>query len=255
MLDNVNNRLAGLWNKYYRNAPDYLRYAPEFIFREPTKQSITFIGLNPSLNTKWWNEKLKEKGIGERIEDVLGWSAEFDIARLRDIYEKIEPSETYSTYFAPLKHFAEECGLKDFQYLDLLYVRETHQAKTRKFFECNESVEKISFLNPNREPHKQKKHCSWCEEFVKEQMEITKDLLSKIQPRAVCVFNALAARLAKIMWGIGDLNGSPSHWEMTINNVIVPVFLGPMLTNGQMDIFTRSRLEYDIRELLKKNKT
>ena len=130
-------------------------------------------------------------------------------------------------------------------------MRESQQNHIKNQLSIDDDTEEIIFLDPLRESFARKRNDPTFEAFLLEQITITKEIMNVLRPKIVCIFNALASRLARKLWRIGLIEKKyVSRWLMEVNGIEIPVYMGPMLSNGQMDIFTRERLQYDIKTLM-----
>lgn len=254
-IENFNQEITKIWEDYSEAFPQYTEYIPEYIFRNLKKNTILFIGLNPSMNIDFWNNELKEINIKIKAQKLFLWEnrVNYNQKFLKEIYNKIKPISKYKTYYEPFKTFAKDCKFKKFEHLDILFFREGNQNIIKDNIDYKNG--KIIFLDPKREKNSRHKNFKKLEEFLEKQVKITKEIAIKLNPKIICVFNALASRIVENSWNLNNISGSPAHWS--INNSKgkkIPVILGPMLSNGQMDIYTRKRLEKDIINILKRYK-
>lgn len=199
---------------------------------------IIFVGLNPS-----FNEKFIEKNIEKKKEDMKGITKILrDYSKYRDKEEKVRLFETYTwqeyDYFRSI--YCKILGkLKlrlPFYHVDLLLLRTTYKSEVERIFRIRNGV-------PRRFP-----------EFFEEQLSIAIDLIKRLSPKIIVVYNSLASDILKsekkeeLFW-----DNSIGTYKIHLDNQIVPIIFsgyGPAL-----DAHSRERLIWQINFILEKEKS
>lgn len=115
-------------------------------------------------------------------------------------------------------------------HIDLFYLRETSQEKLRRSIFLKTRV-----LN----------------KFGRDQMDITRNILERITPKAIVVVNALASNIFKEEYKL-KFDQYHGCYFTRISGRNVPTFLSSMLSGQRaLDIFSRERLGWHIRKVLK----
>ena len=224
-MEDVNKQLVEIWkgtHTRYRNG------LMPFFLERPESNSVTFIGLNPS-----FSEMGFEKGLlGTDYEKIdirtfyeFPESQIFSMEKALSIERIMREKYPYFKYF---KKLMEGTGELYWNHLDLFYLRETSQGELRKL------ILKRTELN----------------DFGREQLKITKSILDQITPKVIVVANALGSKIFKKEF---EPQFSETHgcYFTEIQGREIPTFLSSMFSGGALDIFSRERLGWQIRKVLK----
>lgn len=222
----MNRRLLDLWEK---TPSKYLNGLMPFFIDEPERNCITFIGLNPSFTERGYEAGLRNTTYGGI--DIRGFysfpeSASFNLEKALDIERTMMKDYPY---FKPFGELLDGISFM-WNHIDLFYLRETSQDKLRKsIFQNSEDLN----------------------DFGRVQVDITRSVLARIAPKVIVVANALASRVFKEEY---KLNFDEHHgcYFTQISGRNVPTFLSSMLSGKRaLDIFSRERLGWHIRKVLK----
>ena len=249
---NVNEKLISLWKKYYVEHPDdikeEMKLVPMFYNESeytPIKEiKVLSVGFNPSyvednyLNKKKVNEKLTEMHKWgnfvkeENVEEIL----KIDMA-LRSKVEGLEHL-FYNKYFKPLNEFYDNIEIfkkntVQKSHIDLFFIRGTDMKKAKELLVGKEK--KVGYG----------KKYILLTDFAKEQLKVFKKMLDKYDPTIIFIFSALSSHI--FLQEKDFLGGDQQIKDDGFYHYNgVPVILGPMLTNGVMDMISRNRLLWQI---------
>jgi hypothetical protein len=221
----MNMRTMDLWN---RTPDQYTNGLLPFFLDELGKNRVTFIGLNPSFSEPWYKSKLQGteyESIDIREFYTFPESSIFDMERSLSIERHMR---TFYPYFNTFKELMLKLG-DEWNHIDLFYFRETSQKDCKKYIFIRDPL-----LN----------------HFAEEQLDITKRLLERIEPKVIVVANALASRIYKNAYTL-EFDDEYGCYFTEIAGKRVPTFLTSMLSGQRaLDIFSRERLSWHIRKVL-----
>lgn len=171
----VNQKIIELWKRHTKDAE--LEYIPLF-YPPLNKDALLFIGLNPSFGTHWsFLKGTKEyDDIRRDPKKFFAWENGKGVEGKIEISHNIDRlAQCKYSYFAPHRRIA--WGLyrdeKKWEHIDVFFYRETKQSELeRRVF--GKDTPKI--LN----------------EFGREQVELSKQLILEANPNIVIVANAAA---------------------------------------------------------------
>ncbi len=243
----LNQDIWDLWQQTKHDPPHKIKP----LFYQPIeKNSILFIGLNPSfpvkeiirllcLNTfkEIYNEELEQRNFDEDwLKGYFSYQNEsfccldkfikFSCALDKTAKEK-------SSYFLKFKDISKYIGCS-WDHADLFFVRETSQTKLKQIIFSNEKTLELN-------------------QFGKDQLDLSKKLLRQSDPKLIVVANALASRIFKEEFQATFCDDKGCYF-VEINNMTIPVFLTSMLTQQRaLDIFSYERLKWHIKKIVNKN--
>lgn len=225
-MEDINKKLLNLWET---TPSEYLNGLMPFFLDEFKREAVMFLGINPSFSVKGFGKGLQQSeysGIDIREFYSFPKSEIFDLKKALKI-ENVMRDEY--PYFRPFEKLLEGTGA-ECNHMDLFYVRVTSQ----------DELGKLVFLK-NEELN----------EFGEAQLRITKEVLEEISPRAIVVVNSLASRIFRREYGLQQLDEDHGCYFSLIAGRQIPIFLSSMLTGGAMDMFSKERLGWHIRKVLK----
>jgi hypothetical protein len=230
LADWVNQEALALWRETFKSQEDILL---PLVYSPLKKSALLFIGLNPS------DHLIKLKKI---LNDTELCPNNFN---LKEFYSF---SNLYN-FDLPLSQKFEQCSRENYPYfkkfdkiskdtklywehIDLFFYRITSQ---------KDFIKKI-YINKKR---------GELTEFGKCQLELSKELITKINPQIIVVVNAYASTIFEYEFK-AKFNEEKGYHEIELNNKILPVFLGSMLTGQRaLDNYTFERLKWHIRQAIK----
>jgi len=194
------------------------------------QNDILFIGINPSYVENRVNKEVEE----EFKRNGIGF---YNMMRAEDPnYE-----ETEIQYFKKFNTIAKYCG-KEYEHIDLLFLRETNQ----------NIIEILTYTNVS---------------FLEKQLEISFELIEKINPKIIVVTNALASEFfgkkkekhnafSKIWRSFSldfknDFDNTIGTYRIDINGKSTPIIFSGMLSGQRaLDIGSFERLQWQIKHIL-----
>jgi len=209
----IEKELNELWEKYsefeFTNIPPL---APKEIY---TKDSILFIGLNPSLS-KTEIERIKNNSVKEM-----------------EFYENHRNSNEIHRYFKKFVIISENTGLS-WEHLDLLYIRETQQNKVKEILKT-ENGKNFIF------------------EQLKISDKIMQHIIEFEKPKMVVVNNTLSREFLGKNNHWLNYNFEPNENIGTQTYKNIPFFFTSMLTGQRaLDIGSFERLIWHINYIKEK---
>lgn len=208
------------------------------IYNEPNKNTILFIGINPSFSEKGFSSILKGTEYEYVLNDLNGFYSYEEnidnrkIIKMKSIEEKAR--EKYN-YFNKFRYIAKE--IKDFDskwdHIDLLQIRNNYQKEIE------------SLLRQDSE-------------FIKKQILLSIELIDYIRPKVIVVENAFVRKILtkedKNYVNIKPIvNGKidPVIGTNLYNNI--PIFFTSMLSGRRaLDTGSYERLKWHIKFVLSK---
>jgi len=225
-MEDINMRLINLWET---TSSEYLNGLMPFFVDKLESQRVTYVGLNPSFSEKGYETGLRDtlyKDINIRDFYSFPKSDHFVLEKALDIERKMMKCYPYFKPFGDLLDGTAEM----WNHIDLFYLRETSQEKLRRSIFLKTRV-----LN----------------KFGRDQMDITRNILERITPKAIVVVNALASNIFKEEYKL-KFDQYHGCYFTRISGRNVPTFLSSMLSGQRaLDIFSRERLGWHIRKVLK----
>lgn len=226
-MEDVNKQLMDLWEK---TSKEHLNGLMPFFLDEFKRDAVVFIGINPSFSVRGFEKGLRSSKKYSGLDIAKFYSyPESEIFSVKDALEIENIMRTEYRYFDSFDDLLENSGVP-WNHMDLFYVRKTSQDELGTLiFERGEE------LNG----------------FGQEQLKITKEVLEGISPRAIVVVNALASRIYKNEFGLDPFDENYGCYFSQISGRSVPTFLSSMLTRGAMDTFSKERLGWHLRKVLR----
>ena len=226
----INNKIIKLWNKYFED--DKKVYGPLF-YDNFKKDTILFVGVNPSFSSKGFKSILKDTEY-EKInpEKFFKWSNLSKNPKLINDCINVEnyAYKNYISYFARPAEIADSVSL-DWQHIDLFLYKETNQS---------------SFMSRILEKGE-------LNQFGLDQLAIFKDVLKATSPRAIVVTNAFGSETFR-KYLANDLvwDKKRGHHWFSGGGKKVPIFFSSMLSGQRaLDRWSYERLKWHIGESLK----
>jgi hypothetical protein len=232
-----NNKILSIWKKYlsiHGNSEIVVKAPalyPENHFPENLK--LLMLGMNPSFGVNWVQKRISDEMIlGPNnthltADLVYGWTPESGPNHLEHLLTIEEYAfNNFRIFFEPQLRFATSVGCADsYSHMDLFHVRQTSQ------HDFLTSIGRTGDLT----------------NFGREQVELTRQTILEIKPKAVVIANATAAKLAVELMNLEYLKDSRAQCKLAGLNE-TRFFLAGMLSGGRaMDTFSRIRLEEDVR--------
>lgn len=235
----INSEIVDVWNKHFKNNKESL--APLF-YNNFKKNSILFIGMNPSFSSSGFKTILKDTKY-EKItpEKFFKWSNVSKKSKsINDCIEIEElAKEKYNKYFGKIKEISKKLD-KEWEHIDLFLYRETNQK---------------DFLKKVIEKHNKEKKEVKFTDFGLDQIKIFKKVLNKIKPRCIVVINAKSSKIMQsefkdqIEWD----KKRGFHWYNSKKKRI-PIFFSSMIGGTRaLDVHSRKRLFWHIKKSLTLN--
>lgn len=239
----INQKILNLWEKYHDKIDNYNPDLLPMLYSKFEKNSVLFIGVNPSFNITELN-KIVKKCTKKKInikEKVLKNNKEIDC----DFLIKLEKwcNEDHP-YFYKFKKLAEELNFT-YQHVDLFYFKETSQKKFKEMIR-----------EKNKRGDGKKKQKFELNDFGKEQLKLTKEIIEEINPKLIVVCNAFASDIIDD----SDLFSiDKSHFEkygydfLKMKNEKIPIVFSSMLTGQRaLDNHSFRRLKWIMRKIILK---
>ena len=227
---NINQKIIELWNKYFKNNPDV--YAPLF-YEEFKKDSLLFIGMNPSFSIHGFKSILKNTEYTDIDPTVFfKWSSISSNQNLIDDCIKIEnyAQAKYPLYFGRPIEISKKLGI-NWQHIDLFLYKETSQ---KDFIERIRNGKELN-------------------QFALDQITLFEEILVEIDPRCIVVSNAFASELLR-EYIKNDLSWDENRgfrW-FTKESKKIPVFFSSMLSGQRaLDRWSYERLVWHIEQAIK----
>lgn len=220
-MKNINDRIINLW----KSTPDeYINRRMPFLLNKIKKNSIIFIGINPSFSEKGFTKSLEKSQYSKLdIKEFYTFpqSPIFDIETSLKIEEETKGNYPY---FNKFKELAKSINTH-WNHIDLFYIRETSQNNLNKYI-----------FSKNLELNN----------FAEEQLKITKTVLEQAEPKILVVANALASTIFKREYEskFDEIYGC---YFTEIRGKMVPTFLSSMVTGQRaLDNYSYERLCWHI---------
>ena len=218
-IDEIHNKVIELWENQ-----DISKRVPLF-YSDLKKNSLLFIGLNPSFSETGFKRILKDtdyENIVSDLEDYFSFD-KFEKKKIKDFQKIGQISREKYQYFTKFKDLSEAIKC-DWEHIDLLFMRQTNQKEVEKMLKING-------------------------QFIREQIDLTTGLIKTLTPKMIVVENAFVSRILKekleLKWD--DNIGTYRFDEKT------PTFLSGMLTGGRaLDLGSYDRLKWHLKFVNKK---
>jgi len=239
--------LIPLWKNFFDDKQENV-YVPG-IPPELPKGSVVFMGMNPSMNEGKQYKKELGEAAGPQYLEFAKWDKEktlLNVGKLLALEKKIEEKHIYGSEMEELKAYftskIEKEYLPPFSHIDLLFIRGTDQKKVINTYLKSKDKKVI--------------------EFVRKQLEITLQLISDAEPKAIIVLNADVRKFlirTKYRTISKDLpfkfqpNDEPAFYDfIEINKKSIP-FIGLRSISGQaqLDSITKQSLKDGLVKRLK----
>ncbi len=213
----INEKIIKLWqtNRNQKRSPNF--------YPELKKNALLFIGLNPSFSIIGLKQILKdEKQYSDILNDLDSY---FNFNTFED--GKVEVFKSIGLlakakypYFKKFAEISKELNI-EWEHIDLLFERETNQKVIEK---------KIN------------------DYFYQEQIKLSIELISIIEPKIIVIENAFASKVLK--------NALELKWNENLGTYLTktdkPVFLSSMLTGQRaLDIGSYERLIWHLKLITK----
>ena len=197
---------------------EYLNGLMPFFVDKLESQRVTYVELI-LISEKGYETGLRDtlyKDINIRDFYSFPKSDHFVLEKALDIERKMMKCYPYFKPFGDLLDGTAEM----WNHIDLFYLRETSQEKLRRSIFLKTRV-----LN----------------KFGRDQMDITRNILERITPKAIVVVNALASNIFKEEYKL-KFDQYHGCYFTRISGRNVPTFLSSMLSGKERLIFSRERL-------------
>jgi hypothetical protein len=229
-IEYFNNKIISIWKD--QNVTELV----PMLYNEPNKNTILFIGINPSFSEKGFKSILKETEYDNVLKDPFGFYSKVENINIEKIavLKKIEQiARDKYNYFAKFREIAEQ--IKEFEnkwdHIDLLQIRSTNQKKIEKLI---------------REDSK----------FIKKQIMLSLELIDYIHPKVIVVENAFVRRILTKEFDNGIVSEEIDDKIGTyfyFSDKKLPIFFTSMLSGGRaLDTGSYERLKWHIKFVLSK---
>ena len=224
--EDINQLILDLWEKYSKeNHPGTKRW-PLFYPEFPEKCEILFVGINPSFREDM-----------NKIQDYNFSNKEFSIQDAIYFEKNAKDKNSkkpYKLYFGPVWDIVEGCNLKDrWDHIDLFLIRN----KTQKIVEELVKGEGTMLFN----------------DFGSKQINIFLKIIEKINPKVIFVVNKFASEIVeknnnfKIDKSRFEKEG---FYRIFVRENSIPLFFSGYLGSGRLDIYSKKRLIWHIKQAL-----
>lgn len=222
MITPINEELDNVWSDLVSSEPNIL--VPKY-FEPLNKNTITFVGFNPSFVEDRTKEFFRTKGVElNSIREHYLWKNRDKFARAIDDELSAHSRNEYS-YFAQHRKLTQFLGYKNWDHIDLFQFRETSQEQGLELLARNDR-------------------------FRSDQLEIFERVLELAAPKLIVVANAKASELLKDRWLVGAVDAASGCHSHMVSNRPVPVFFSGMLTGQRaLDVHSRERLFWHVRRV------
>ncbi|MBU1274203.1 MAG: hypothetical protein KJ720_02410 [Proteobacteria bacterium] len=239
-IEKINQQIWNLWCEYCDQST--IAKIP-MVYPKPNKQTILFIGLNPSFSEPDVRNHLRDTGH-EKCADC---STLFHFQECRTcpndepfVISKDEYSEAreqYKRYFNPLKHVAKEVGLeKEFDHIDIFMWREKNASE----------LPEMIYTNP---------YGRCLSPFWLEQLKLCKLLIKEANPLCIVVVNKMASEILAFNSGseviLNAKKDFPGVNEIMLGRKKIPTIFFKQLSGGGTTMQEKEDLIFTIQELLK----
>jgi hypothetical protein len=228
----INAEIRKHWRKYYSDDRDYSFHYWPLQYPSLNKNGLLFVGLNPSLKAKD-----KEKGTfvlktkksmedTEKLAEIINQDEKGRGGPTRDgpcVYPLCQ--DVFKQINEPVKVF------KSWDYIDPFSNRWLTADGLTKELHIRWSRDEVSWPPDGS---------------VAEQLEIFKELLDSLKPKAVLVANALASHILIKELHLKETEKGWSH----LPGRRTPIFFSSTFSGGHMDIWSRQRLVEQIKEVM-----
>lgn len=223
VTEEVNRRVVALWENKFSDSAYDVEWMP-LVYPPLRKESILFIGLNPSFSDTGFRTILADTPyISISSREFFHWRnrSKFDIATAIAIESVGRIKYCFFAKFIEISDYMQI----PWEHIDLFFYRETNQNKFKRFILKNDGIT----------------------EFGSKQLELSKILIKEARPQIIVVANALASKIFKEEFDL-KFDEELGCYVMALNEQPVPVFLASMLTGQRaMDTYSYERLKWHIR--------
>lgn len=231
----INKEIIKLWDRYSKSVRGV--YAPLF-YGEFRHGGILFIGMNPAFSEQALRRFLRNTTYQDI--DPITFFAWDNVRRNIDAnISKYIQIEGYAVerlqFFKRMREIVEEVGVSSWRHIDLFLYRETSQNAG-----LTRVMENIAQNELNG--------------FGKEQLEIFRKVLLKIEPQVIVVSNARASDIIrKYMQGdISKFDERRGFHFLHVDRKRIPIFFSSMLSGMRaLDTGSRERLKWHIKQALR----
>lgn len=211
-LIEINQEIINIWKNHYMNSfPKTPIQYPKF-----KKNSILFIGMNPSDSDKGFNYSDNSKELFKLINS--GNSSKVFLRQLID-HEK-NALEEYP-YFKPFEKISEELDNTPWDHVDMISFRDKNQTDI------------VKKLNKN---------------ILSNQLKILKKLILHINPKVIVVANAFASQTIKTQLNISTKVFDDEGFHLFEEKI--PIFFSSMISYGRLDKGSYERLLWHIKKAI-----
>ncbi|MBP7139408.1 MAG: hypothetical protein KBA47_00545 [Caldisericia bacterium] len=218
--ESINKEIISIWEKY----PEKIRGENlPLVYPFFNKGELLFIGCNPSLRK---NSKEDFKFNLSKIDNLLK-------------FEKQNQQNPKDQYFGKFVKIANSIGLT-WNHIDLFYYRETNQNKFKEKILNNPKAKVKNFNDFN--------------DFGKDQIKFSINLINKINPKIILVANAFSSSLIKTLLKERiKYSKEEGYHLLELNSKEIPIFFSSMISGQRaLDDHSFERLVWHMKESLKK---
>ena len=227
--DSINSQSLLLWENKFKDDEDVL---PPLLYSSLKRETVLFVGLNPSFNKKSYISLLRNAQFSEfNLSDLYRWrnwkKEDLKIVLQIEQFEK----DNYR-YFKKFEGVTTNTDL-EWEHIDLFFFRETSQAQFKqKLYEGN--------------------HLS---NFFQSQLDLSKQLIVESSPRIIVVVNAFACSIFLKMFPDINYDEKRGYHQTLLQNRSIPIFLASPLTGQRaMDNHSYKRLCWHIKQAIEDGK-
>ncbi len=241
----INDSLTAIWEKYVTTGQYKTDYAP--LYRTALRHNaLLFVGLNPSFITG--HPSIKNYGYNGRSgKDAFLWDPKWSlntdpkrIDSLANHERKVStPSNSlyYKKYFSIFETIRNELVETypdvndiDWEYSDIFFFREKDQKNALSLIYTSASKGTAKTLTP----------------FVKAQLEVFKQLVCAINPRAIIMNNALASHIVLDRFTVSKFDTAAGCYWWEECGGEIPLFARGTMQYGRLDKYEKERLVWHI---------
>ena len=237
-FSDLNSKIRKLWSRYQPRIGRSRCYEPTVYSNDVKKNSILFIGCNPSRNMKFIREKIPKKCLNlnkSKREELLTWSGvRKSVQKFGDLNKIEEYAFEHYPYFKKFIEISRYVNTDKRSHIDVFHVRCSKQNLLKK-----ELLKRDNFNH-----------------FAKEQIAITKKVILKIEPSVILVANAFVADIffKEMLFRLfKNSNINNGYHTIKVKGRSIPIFFTSMLTGQRaLDKYSFERLKWHIYQAYKK---
>ncbi len=229
----TNEEILSLWEKYSGRPECQIKQVP-LVFHELKKNSLLFVGINPSSSEIGFRKIAKRTSrTPQDIEPFLPWKDKASV-NLKELTSIERDAWEHHDYFSKFRSMGQRLN-QEWSHIDLFFYRMRSQQEFKKII-----------YNKGK-----------LTDFAEEQLKIASKTIDHMMPRAIVVANALACdimreRFPSLREPLDRTHGC--HLYQLADGKRVPTFLASMLTGQRaLDKGSFDRLVWQVERVLEKD--